>query len=218
MTLRSDADTSRMPVVCAHGRRRPGDSRRRRRNDQRCTTRSRPWHTSSIQADAARRSRPASKPYSRNDRGDALVVDGRVRVDPVALRIDRQRQHLRQVRPLEQELLPRHQAGQQVQLHLVQLKQLGVLPAIERRVRQQQLRRAALDDRAEQVGRGEVVDRLRRQEHRGVPLAPGLERLLHVGAQRRVLDEAPRLVHHAQLQRAPPRPGPGCASLTRWRT
>ena len=59
-------------------------------------------------AEAARRSSPASKPYSRNDRGDPLVVDGRVGVDPVALRIDGQGEDLGQVRPFQQHLLPRH--------------------------------------------------------------------------------------------------------------
>ena len=75
------------------------------------------------------------------------------------------------------------------------------MPAVESRIRQEQLRRAAFDDRPQQVGRREVLDRLRGQDHRGVPLAPRLEALLHVGAQRRVLDEAPGLVHHAQLER-----------------
>ena len=74
--------------------------------------------------------------------------------------------------------------------------------AVEGRIRQQQLGRTALDDRPQQIGRREVVDGLRRQEHGGVPLAPRLQRLLHVGAQRLVLNEAPRFVHDAELQRA----------------
>ena len=41
---------------------------------------------------------------------------------------------------------------------------------------------------------------LRGQEHRGVALPPRLQRLLHVRSQRRVLNQAPRLVHHAHLQ------------------
>ena len=85
--------------------------------------------------------------------------------------------------PLEQDLLPRHQPGQQVQFHLVQLEQVGVLPPVQRGVREQQLRRATLDDRSQQVSRGEVVDGLRRQKHGGVALPPRLQRLLHVGAQ-----------------------------------
>ena len=51
-----------------------------------------------------------------------LVVDGRVRVDPVALRIHREREHLRQRGALQQDLVPRHQVRQEVQFLLVHLE------------------------------------------------------------------------------------------------
>jgi hypothetical protein len=38
------------------------------------------------------------------------------------------------VSPIEQNLLSRNKPCQQVEFHFVQLKQLGVMPAIERRV------------------------------------------------------------------------------------
>ncbi|MFN7984923.1 MAG: hypothetical protein U0Q11_24030 [Vicinamibacterales bacterium] len=67
-----------------------------------------------------------------------LVVDG-VFADPVALWVDGQREHLGQLRALQQQLAPWRQRGEQVQLHLVQLEQFRVLRAIERWVREQQL-------------------------------------------------------------------------------
>ncbi len=79
-------------------------------------------------------------------------------------------------------------------------KQLGVLLTIERRIREQELRRATLDDRPQQVLRREVVNRLRRQDHGGVALPPGLQRFLDVRAQPVVLNEPPRFVHHTELQ------------------
>ena len=48
-------------------------------------------------------------------------------------------------------------------------------------IREEELRRTALDDRPEQVGVDEVLAALRREEHGGVALAPGLERLGDVG-------------------------------------
>ena len=68
----------------------------------------------------------------------------------------------------------------ELELHLVQLKQLPVLPPIERGVGQQELRRATLDNGPQQFGRCEVVDRLRRKQHDGVTLSPGLEPFLDV--------------------------------------
>src|SRR5262245_63397453 len=61
-----------------------------------------------------------------NDCGDTLVVERRVRVDPVALWIHVQREHLRDVRPFQQELLPGNQIRYQFQLWFVQLIQMVV--------------------------------------------------------------------------------------------
>src|SRR5205823_2142508 len=84
------------------------------------------------------------------------------------------------------------------ELHLVQVEQLRVLRAVERRIREQQLRRTTLHDGAQEVGRREIVDGLRGQEHRRVALSPGLERFLDVRPQAIVLDEAPGFIHDAE--------------------
>src|SRR6185295_15623485 len=61
-----------------------------------------------------------------DDCGGALVVERRVRVDPVALRIYVEREHLRDVGPFQQKLLSRNQVRDQLEFGLVQLKQFGV--------------------------------------------------------------------------------------------
>src|SRR4029450_639557 len=106
--------------------------------------------------------------------GDPRVVDGSVRIDPVALWVDRQCQHLRQVGTLEQDLLSRHETTQQIQLRFVQLKQIGVVLPIKGRVGQQQLRRATFDHRSQEVDRVEVLDRLRGENHCCVAVPAGL--------------------------------------------
>ena len=145
--LRADADTSRMPVVWARTEtdmtalpRTPTRRRDQRHDAAYCTSHeSRRGHETveaRLEAVLAKRL------------GDPCVVDGSVGVDPVALRIHSKSEDFGKVRTFEQDLLPRDEPRQQIELHLVQLKQLGVVPAIERRIRQQQLRRAALDDRS----------------------------------------------------------------------
>ena len=90
-----------------------------------------------------------------------------------------------------------------VELHGIEAKELGVLVAVERGIRQEQRRGTALDDGTEQRGRGQVVDGLRGQHHGGVLLAPGLEALFHIRTELRVLDEPPGLVHQTELQASP---------------
>src|SRR4029077_20345228 len=51
-----------------------------------------------------------------------------------------------------------------------------------------------------QVGRREVFDCLRGENHGGVALPPSLEPFLNVGAKSRMLDESPGFIHHADLQ------------------
>src|SRR4029079_695416 len=132
---------------------------------------------------------------------DPCVVDGSVGVDPIALWIDSKSEDFGQVPTFEQDLLTRTQPCQQVQLHFVQLKQLRIVPTVQGWVRQQQLGGTAFDNGAQQIRRRKVLHRLSRQNHRGVVLPPRLEALLHVGAQRWMLNEPPGLVHHADLQR-----------------
>src|SRR5206468_6643811 len=64
------------------------------------------------------------EPVLLQDCGDPFVVDGSVRIDPVALGVDRQCQNLGQVGPFQQNLASRHQGSQQVEFHIVHLEQL----------------------------------------------------------------------------------------------
>src|SRR5438093_1010735 len=136
------------------------------------------------------------------DRRNTFVVDRRVRIEPVRPRIHVQRQHLRQVGSLEQQLPSGNQLPKLIEFDFIQPKQVGVLLAIQGRVRQQQLRRASLNDGAQQVRRREVVHCLRRENHRRVPLSPRFQRLLDVRSQPVVLNETPGFIHHAELQSA----------------
>src|SRR5262249_40950118 len=50
------------------------------------------------------------------------------------------------------------------------------------------------------IYRRKIVSRLRRQNHSAVPLSPGLQALLDVRPQGRMLNKTPRFVHDAELQ------------------
>jgi hypothetical protein len=52
-----------------------------------------------------------------------------VRHRPITLWVNREGQDLREIGPFQQQLLPRHEAGQQLHLPLIVLKQLCVLGA-----------------------------------------------------------------------------------------
>ena len=62
---------------------------------------------------------------ARRQRREPRVVERGVRVDPVRLGIDVQIEHLRDVRPLEQRLLPRDQCAMQRRLRLIEMEQLA---------------------------------------------------------------------------------------------
>src|SRR4051812_16329978 len=94
---------------------------------------------------------------------DALVVDWGIGVEPVRPWVHVQVQDFRHVRTFEQNLSAPGKAAEQIQFCLVQLKQFSVPGAVERRVRQQELRRTTLDDGAEQVRRRKVFDGLCRE-------------------------------------------------------
>ena len=102
-------------------------------------------------------------------------------------------------------------------LGLIQVKELARPVEVHRRVGEEELRRTALDDRAQQVGRGEVLAALRGEEHGGVALPPGLERLGDVRLERAVLGEPPRFVQDEELQREAASASP-MEALARWRT
>ena len=153
-------------------------------------------------AEATRWSSPASKPGRRTPRARGRCRPGCSCRASTDAGIGRQRQHLGEGGPLDEQLTPRHQPGHELEFGLVELEELGILPPVEGGIREQELRRTAFDDGAQQIGGREIVGRLRRQEHRGVALAPRLEGLLDVRAKRLVLDEPPGFVHDAELQRA----------------
>src|SRR5258706_1337486 len=122
--LRTEAVTSRMPMVCPAA---TDDSKgvtktlSARAGAMRCDDATR-W-VDNCQTSWSRRRRKAVQAgleaiFAR-ERSHPLVVEGRVRVDPIALRVDSQGEDLRHVGALEQHLLPWDEAGQQVQLHLI---------------------------------------------------------------------------------------------------
>ena len=100
----------------------------------------------------------------------------------------------------QEQLAPRREPRETVQLQRIEPEQLGVLLPVEGGIRQEQRRGAALEDRPQQRRRREVLHGLGREDHGGVPLPPRLQRLLHIRAHHRVLDEPPGFVHEAQLQ------------------
>src|SRR5262249_1854895 len=111
-----------------------------------------------------------------------------------------QNQDLRQTWPLQQNLPSWHQARQKIQFHLVHLEKVGISRTLQGGVREQQFCRTAFDYGSQQIRRGKVVNRLSCENHRGVPLAPRLQRFLHVAAKGGVLNEPPGFVHHTELQ------------------
>src|SRR2546428_11218889 len=131
MRLRSDTVTSRMPVAWAASNMTPTGM--------------------STNVDARVRTRMDTPPSSRgceaieacleamflNDCGDAFVVGRRVRVEPVRAWVDVQREHLRNIGAFEKELSSGHQSGQQVELEIVQPKQIRVARPVEGRICEQ---------------------------------------------------------------------------------
>ena len=106
---------------------------------------------------------------------DAFVVDGRVRIDPIALWIDREREHFRQVRALQQNLLSGNEARQQVQLPSRSSERGRRLADDRARVGEQQASSGSFRRRSAAGRRMQsVVDCLRRQNHGSVSLSPVL--------------------------------------------
>ena len=191
-----------MPVVCArHGadaerQQRHGNDAQRQPRSMRHTT---PLHS---QADAASRSMPAANPCSRRIGGDSLVVDGRVGVDPVALRIHAQCEDLRQVGALQQHLLARRK------------RRTSRSSSISFIWNSSPYCRRSSDGFASRsrVGQLSTTVRSRSTDAKSSTLCVASNtaafRLRHVfsasctyARKRRVLDQPPRLVHDAHFQR-----------------
>src|ERR1035437_4845192 len=80
------------------------------------------------------------------------------------------------------------------------MERLPVHFAVHLRVGQKDFRRATLGHNRQHPRFLKLLDGLRRQDHGGVVLAPGLLRLHHVVANRLVLDEEPRFVEQEDLE------------------
>jgi hypothetical protein len=104
------------------------------------------------------------------------------------------------VRALQERLLARPQLRNARGLGVIQVEELAGAVNIQVGIRQEELRGAALDDGAKQIRRGEVLGALRRQQHRRVPLAPGLQGLGDIRFDGGVRDEAPGFIEHEQLE------------------
>src|SRR3954464_9968152 len=113
MRLRAEAETSRIPTACACAGAAVELSTVAAANVE--PTNHRPdirhLRTSSRRCRKAVQSR--LEPVLLERRGDSLVVERGVRVDPIALWIDREGEDFRDVGPFQQDLLARDQSGQE---------------------------------------------------------------------------------------------------------
>src|ERR1043165_10215251 len=80
------------------------------------------------------------------------------------------------------------------------MEQLAGMREVEIRVGEKELRRAALDHGAQQVGAAEVVATLCRQQDGRVALSPGLQGFDEVLLDGRVTHEAPGFVQHKDFE------------------
>src|SRR3954447_15440254 len=126
MRLRADAETSRIPTACATAGAAVELSTAAAANVEPTNHRPNIRHlrTSSRRCRKAVESRLKSVLLER--RRDSLVVERSVGVDPVALWVDREGENFRDVGSLQQDLLARDQSGQELELHVIQLKQIRV--------------------------------------------------------------------------------------------
>src|SRR5580692_2644332 len=127
------------------------------------------------------------------------VVAGVVGRHPVRDRIDVQMHFLRGLRLANQHLARWNKAVNKVQFSVVQMKCLPVNVTVHVRVGEEDLCRATLRHYRQHPRLLKLFDGLRRKDHRGVVLAPGLLRLHHVVANGLVLYEEPRLIEQEEL-------------------
>src|SRR5579864_4103919 len=132
--------------------------------------------------------------------GQPLRIGGGVVVHGKRGRVDGEVDHLRDVGTFEQGLPVRLQLRNAERLDVIEVKELTGPVGVQVGIGQEELGRTALDDRAQEVPVGEIVATLRGEDHGGVPLAPGLERVGDVGLDLRVAGEPPGLVQEEELQ------------------
>src|SRR5208282_6094749 len=127
------------------------------------------------------------------------VVASIVGCHPVRDRIDVQVHFLGGLRLANQHLARRNKAVDEVQFGVVQMKRLAVNFPVHVRIGEEDLCRATLGYYRQHPRFLKFFDGLRRQDHRGMVLAPGLLRLHDVVANGLVLYEEPRLIEQEEL-------------------
>src|SRR5579864_5614024 len=127
------------------------------------------------------------------------VVAGIVRRHPVRDRIDVQMDFLGGLRLANQHLARWNKAVDKIQFGVVQMKRLAVNFPVHVRVGEEDFCRATLGHYGQHPRLLKLLDGLRRKDHRGMVLAPGLLRLHHVVANGLVLYEEPRLIEQEEL-------------------
>src|SRR5688572_11163505 len=115
MTLRSVAVTSRIPAVWASS----GDGATAGNSDA-TTKKARRMRMSALLSGGGGKAIEAGRESQlAKHRREALVVDGRICVDPIALGIHVQLQDPRHIPALQQDLALRHEIRQDTQFHFV---------------------------------------------------------------------------------------------------
>src|SRR5208283_2389060 len=147
--------------------------------------------------------REMAKPFSKIEAVEIVlfheVVASIVGCHPVRDRIDVQVHFLGGLRLANQHLARWNKAVDKVQFGVVQMKRLAVNFPVHVRIGEEDLCRATLGYYRQHPRFLKLFDGLRRKDHRGVVLAPGLLRLHHVVANGLVLYEEPRLIEQEEL-------------------
>src|SRR6202011_518828 len=128
------------------------------------------------------------------------VVERVIGVKPVALGINVEIGHFRRVRRLDEHLLLWNQAGNQLDLVVVEVEVLLVELPIHVGIGQENLGDAALKNYVEDLRLAQLIDRLCREHERRVVLSPGLEGFNDVRTDARVLQENPGLINEEGLE------------------
>src|SRR5208282_6922153 len=113
---------------------------------------------------------------------------------PIAFGVHREIGDLRQLRGFDQELLLRDKARDQLDFVFVQVKLAAIEIAVHVRVREEDFGGATFDDYVEDVRALEFIEGLRREDHGGVVLTPGLEGFDDVPLNGRVLQKHPGFI------------------------
>src|SRR5579885_2844143 len=108
--------------------------------------------------------------------------------------------HLREFRGLDKELLFWQETGDEGNFRVVQVELAAVELLVHVGIGQKDLGDAAFEDHVQEFRALELIERLRRYDHGGVVLAPGLKRFRDVLPDAGVLEEHPRFVDEERLE------------------